>query len=280
MESESTGYRIGELFIKCIVRLALEEKSSEIYLTHFTEKDDRLIKLISEYGFYKVARIQRENGDEDVYLKNIYIDRSDIDKLSAIEIAKIFYPSFDDREEIRKFLIPIRPEYHEKLFIDWPINKSISKKGYQTTFKEFTNEINEIKPIVEGNTIKKAYICHSNNRKIRTGDVILFYRSHDIKSITALGIVESVEVGLKDFKKIYRIVKKRTAYKEEEIQKIAEKPTTVILFTHQVYFEKAIDIKYLKSLGLSSPMSISEITHENYKKIKEYGKIDERLTIG
>lgn len=276
---ESIGYRIGELFIKCIVRIALEEKSSEIYLTHFTEKDDRLIKLISEYGFFKVAILERENGNEDVYLKNIYLNQANIDELTPIEIAKIFYPSFDDRENIKKFLIPIRPEYHKKLFIDCPIKISESKNVYQTTFDEFMDIITEIEPTVEGNSITKAYICHSNNRKIRAGDIILFYRSQDIKSLTALGVVESVKVGLEDFNEIYRIVRKRTACKEKQIEKIAEKPTTVILFTHQTYFENAVDIKYLESIGLSSPMSITEITHEDYKKIKEYGKIDGRLTI-
>ena len=279
VEVTSTGNKIGELFIKCVAKLALEENTSEIYLTHFTEENDRLIELISEYGFLKVAKIERENENEEIFLKRVFIEGQNIQELSPVDIAKKFYPSFDDRGEIKKFMIPILPEYHERLFIDYyTINQRIDKKTYQMTLQEYADGM-EIKPIVEGNTIKKAYLCHSKSKKIRKGDIILFYRSKDLKSITSLGVVESVEVGLNDFKKIYNMVRKRTAYRKEEIKEIAEKPTTVILFTHQTYFGKRVDIEYLNSIGLKHPMSINEITHENYKKIKEYGKLDERLTI-
>lgn len=276
---KSTGNRIGELFIKCVTRLALEENASEIYLTHFTEENDRLIALISEYGFDKVATVERENGKEDLYLKNMRLEEQNIDGLSTVKIAKKFYPCFDDRETIKKFIIPIRPEYHNRLFNDYDSNPLIADKSHQRRLQDYVEGGMDILPIIEGNTIKKAYLCHSNSKKIRNGDIILFYRSKDLKSITALGIVESIEVGLSNFEKIYDLVRKRTACSKEKIKKIAEKPTTVILFTHQTYFSKEPDIRYLNSIGIVSPMSINEIDHEKYKKIKEYGNLDERLTI-
>lgn len=273
----STGNKIGELFIKCVARLALKENASEIYLTHFTEKEDRLVMLISEYGFHKVAILERQSGNEDVFLKSMLLEGQNIDGLSPADIAKEFYPCFDDRETIKKFIIPIRPRYHEKLFIDYYPNTD--KKGYQMQLQEYLEGGMEIQPTVEGNSIKKAYLCHSNIKKIRKGDLILFYRSEDIKSITALGVVESIDVGLIDCKKIYNIVRKITACSEEKIKKFSEKPTTVILFTHQTYLSKGLDIKYLNSIGIFAPRSIIEINHEKFKKIKECGKIDERLTI-
>lgn len=276
---KSTGNRIGELFIKCATRLALEKNASEIYLTHFTEENDRLIALISEYGFEKVATIERENGTEDLYLKNMRIEGQNIGGLHPVEIAKKFYPCFDDRETIKKFIIPIRPEYHNRLFNDYDSNPLTAKEDHQKRLQEYVEGGMDILPIIEGNTIKKAYLCHSNSKKIRNGDIILFYRSKDLKSITALGVIESIKVGLTDFEEIYSLVRKRTACSKESIKKIAEKPTTVILFTHQTYFSKGLDIKYLNSIGITSPMSINEIDHEKYIKIKEYGKLDGRLTI-
>lgn len=277
---KSTGNRIGELFIKCATRLALEENASEIYLTHFTEENDRLIELISEYGFDKVATLERENGKEDLYLKIMRLEGQNIGKLQSVEIAKKFYPCFDDRKTIKKFIIPIRPEYHKRLFNDYDSSPFTVKEGYQMRLQEYIEGGMDTSPIIiEGNTIKKAYLCHSNSKKIRSGDIVLFYRSKDFKSITALGVVESIKVGLNNFEEIYNLVRKRTAFDKERIKSIAEKPTTVILFTHQTYFSKGLDIKYLRSIGITSPMSINEIDHDKYKKIKEYGKLDGRLTI-
>jgi hypothetical protein len=171
----STGNRIGELFIKCATRLALEENASEIYLTHFTEEDDRLIALISEYGFQKVAIFERENGNEDVFLKNMLLNGQNIDGLSPADIAKKFYPCFDDRETVRKFIIPILPEYHKRLFNDYDSNPFSGQKRHQKRLQEYIEGGMEIQPVIEGNTIKKAYLCHSNSKKLKKGDVILFY---------------------------------------------------------------------------------------------------------
>jgi hypothetical protein len=275
---QSIGNRIGELFIKCATKLAFDENLSEIYLTHFTEKNDKLIELVSEYGFRKEAIYKRSNGNEELFLKSVFLKGQNIDELSQIDIAKQYYPCFDDREATRKFIIPIRPEYHDRLFTDCPTNHYPDKKIYQRTLEEFFEVGTRYQLIVEGNTIKKAYLCHSNSRRIRKGDIILFYRSKDLKSITSLGIVESIKVGITDFEEIFKEVKNRTAYSKEKIKVIAEKPTTVILFTHQTYFDKGLDIKYLKSIKVAPPMSITEIDHEKYEKLKEVGKLDKRLT--
>lgn len=262
---KSVGNRIGELFIKYAVKFAINEGVSEIYLTHFTEENDRLVELISEYGFRKVATRKGERDDEGIFVKEFFTTNKE-DNLSPLEIAKRYYPCFDDRDHVKKFIIPIRPEFHDRLFTD-----HLSR---QMKLQDFENEF-----IVEGNTIKKAYLCHSNSRKIGCGDVILFYRSHDSKTITAVGVVESVHFGLTDPEKIHEIVRKRTVYKKEEIRKLAEKETTVIRFMHQIYLEKKIDMNYLNSIGIHAPMSITEINNEIYKKIKEHGDIDERFTV-
>ncbi|NOZ76631.1 MAG: hypothetical protein GXO65_02935, partial [Euryarchaeota archaeon] len=49
------GRKIGELFIRLSIEYAVKNNLSEMYLTHFTKQEDRLVDLISEYGFNKVA---------------------------------------------------------------------------------------------------------------------------------------------------------------------------------------------------------------------------------
>jgi hypothetical protein len=116
------GYKIGELFIKLATDVSLNNNLSEIYLTHFTRPDDRLIELISEFGFYKVCMNSR---GEEVFIKKLIIDKDEVQSLSPIDVSKKFYPSFYDGGQVKKFVVPIRPEYHNMLFTDFP--------GRQTT---------------------------------------------------------------------------------------------------------------------------------------------------
>lgn len=47
------GHKIGELFIKLTIDYCIKNNIASIYLTHFTEDNDQLIELISQYGFMK-----------------------------------------------------------------------------------------------------------------------------------------------------------------------------------------------------------------------------------
>ena len=69
--------------------------------------------------------------------------------------------------------------------------------------------------------------------------------------------------------------------KREEIEDIAKKPTTVILFRHHFHFENQLTFRELKKRGiiLSAPQTISEISKASYDRIKELGGIDGRFTV-
>ncbi|GCC10050.1 hypothetical protein IPdc08_00068 [archaeon] len=69
----NVGQKIGELFIKLSIDPAPQNNIFEIYLTHFTEPDDRLVQLISKHGFQKVSVNER---GEDIYLKEMIVDSS------------------------------------------------------------------------------------------------------------------------------------------------------------------------------------------------------------
>lgn len=259
-----TGYKIGELFIKLSVQFCINNNIEEIYLTCYSEKRPYLIQLITEYGFYKTA----EKNTEDVYNKQLIPDKKKISIIATSDIAKKFYPSFYDGFRVKKFIIPIRPEYHERLFIEY--------NRRQTTLPEHIGEF-----IIEGNTIKKAYLSHSKITKMRKGDIILFYRSKDRKELTSLGIIERIYSNLTDPNKIFRLVARRTVYPLIEIKQIAKKPTLVILFQHHFHLQRPVKFKDLKLANVlkGAPQTISEISHEKYLKIKEMGGIDGRYTV-
>lgn len=214
------GQKIGELFIKLAVDIAIKHKTEEIYLTHFTRPDDRLVELITEYGFIMVARNRR---GEEIFIKKIYADPSSVHSHSPLETSREFYPSFYDGQNVGKYFVPIWPENHERLFTDF-------KGSRQTRLPEHSGSF-----IVEGNTIKKAYLSHTRNRHIAPGDLVLFYRSKDLKMVTSIGVIETVHMNLKETDEIMKIVGRRTVYSRDEIERM-KKPVTVIMFRHHLHF--------------------------------------------
>jgi len=257
------GYKIGELFVKLAIDYAIKNNIYEIYLTHFTNPDnDNLVDLITEYGFYKVA--VKDDGEE-IFVKELLVDKDKITSMHPLEISNMFYPSLYDGDAVNKFLVPIIPEYHRRLFTDY--------KGRQTSLLEHAGDF-----IVEGNTIKKAYLSSSRIRNLSSGDILLFYRT-EYSEITSLGVVEKVLYGLQDKDEIFRNVRKRTVYSMEEIETIAQKPTLVILFKWHFHLPNSLKLKDLKTMGISAPQSIAQISDEKYLQIKARGGIDERFTV-
>jgi rRNA-processing protein FCF1 len=275
LKVSSSGYKIGEFFIQWTTNYAIKKNFDEIYLTHFTTPEDYLVYLIEEYGFMKVGQnnLRNPKGNyEDVFVKYLKPTPElvqNIEDKSPKHLSKIFYPKFWDGEEVKKFVVPIRPQYHEKLFLG---NKR------QSTLDEHNNRF-----IVEGNTIKKAYLSHSNTKKISPGDLLLFYRSNDLKAITCIGVVEKIVPNLNNADEITREVGKRTVYSPEEIKDFANNnsPTLVLLFIFCTWLPKTVNFTKLMDMNVLSgaPQTIQEISHEAYLQVKKTGGIDESFTI-
>ncbi len=259
-------HKIGELFIKMAVDVSLKNNVDEIYLTHFTKADDPLVKLISEYGFNKIAI--KDNG-EDIFVKRLIFDSKYKESLTPIEVSQLYYPSFYDGDAVKKFVVPILPAYHNKLFTDYSMR--------QITLIEYADEF-----VVEGNTIKKAYISHSNIRRMQQGDVILFYRSEDEQAITSLGVVEAIYSGIKDARQILQLAGKRTVFTRGEINQWVERnPVSIFLFRHHFHLKKPIDLPRLvdSQVVKAAPQSAMEISDEKYAQVRDMGGIDERYTV-
>jgi rRNA-processing protein FCF1 len=259
------GQKIGELLIRLAIDHCINQAIDEMYLTHFIKDPDRLVDLIEEFGFYHVG--DKKDG-EPLFLKYLVVDQNKLIDKDPLKVLRSYYPTFNDGRYVKKFFVPIIPQYHEQLFTD-------SMKR-QTKITEFMSKF-----IVEGNTIKKAYICHSNIKKIQPGSVILFYRSHDLKAITSIGVVEEVHRGLTDATKIWRLIYHRTVYSREEIELIVQHPTLVILFRHIFHFKKPLPLSEMRRMGLSGipSQSIKELSETDYSKIKLASGIDERYII-
>ena len=261
---QDTGQKIGELFIKMITDFAVRNDISELYLTHYIREDDRLMDLITEYGFRNIAT---KIDGETIFLKKLQIGSDDVSKLTPMEIAKMYYPSYYDGDHVDKFIIPIRPEFHQRLFTEF--------LDRQTTLPEHIGGF-----IIEGNTIKKAYLCHSKSRRLKSGDIVLFYQSRKLRGLTTLGIIETVYQNVSTVDDIVKIVGKRTVYPREQLERI-KKPLTIILFRYHFHLKTHLSHIQLKDWGVITfaPQSITQITDEKYNRVKREGGIDERYTV-
>ena len=247
-----TGKRIGETFIKIIISKAVEEGVNEIYVTIFP-KQNFLIDLFKEYGFkettYKnTTNGQGQNEKEVVLVRNLK--------------TKEFYP-FVKADKQNIFILPVKPVYHKLLFPE-------AEKEMQLEFNDYST-LN-----TSANAIKKAFITNARIKKIRPGDILLFYASHDKKAITTLGVVDATFTDFKTNEEIYQLVRKRTAYNEEELKTTTRKESLVIMFKHYLTFDKPIDLDYLKSKeivkgNIQRPISIES---KKMKDILDYSKKD------
>ncbi|WP_162197666.1 PIN domain-containing protein [Methanosarcina horonobensis] len=256
------GSKIGELFLKMAFQYCINNQIFEIYLTHFETEDDTLTYLIENFGFEKVGELAKNN--EPVYLKKFIPETTE---LQSLEIARKYYPCFKDSESVNKFVIPIRPEYHDILFPEY--------KRRQMKLTDYF-EIN-----IPGNAIKKAYLSSRFSSRLGLGDIILFYRSHDQRAITSLGIIDQEPTRTSNLDELKRIVGKRSVYSKEELKEWAEKSVFIIRFKHHLYLPNPLNLKYLIENGILKgvPQSITEINHERYLILKNGGKLDERFTI-
>jgi len=256
------GYKIGELFLKLAIHYAIRNDCEEVYLSHFVSADDPLVSLLASYGFQQIATNRRSEG---IFLKELYPNRVLMRSVSPSEVSQKFYPNFCDSRKVNKFIVPIRPEYHQRLFVDYP--------NRQTTLGEYSGEF-----IVEGNTIKKAYVSNSRNRTLSRGDVLLFYRSVDTHQITTLGVVESV-YRVRDLETVLELVQKRTVYSIDELQEMFRLPTIVILFTWHFHLQQPVGITRLHTIGIFAPQSLVKITESQFEEIKRMSGIDRRFTL-
>lgn len=250
------GLKLGELFIKTIFTHAIKNNYEFVYLTTRGDKQEYLVNLIEDFGFYNYGRCTRER--DDVYVKKMCIDKTSKTELKSLDFYKMYSPSILCQNKIRKFIVPIQPDYHNILFPEIEDNKRLF----------YTHPS-------AGNTIKKAYLSHAKIKNMQSGDLLLFYRSHDKRAVTTLGIVEKMFISNK-LDEILEDVAKRTVYSYDDIKKMAEKETHIILFRLVGHFEETfIDNKWLiEHTSYKNCQSICNIDDETFNKILEQGKLN------
>jgi hypothetical protein len=243
------GRKIGERLLFTAFKFAIENKFDWLYVHSNFSRHGHLMSLCADYGFQKIGVY---SGD-DVYAKPMrpgMLGEPD----SALEYAIRYYPFYRNDPKIGRHIIPIQPKYHEDLFpdiSDW-------SRGL------FAKDNAPLNP--QSNTIKKAYICHAQITILKPGDLVIFYRSQDRKSIEVIGVVEST-VRTDDVELAMSMVSKRTVYSRDELSLLLTKPSLIILF-RLVRYTNPVTSTALTSVGIKGAIqSIRSISSDTFTEL-------------
>jgi hypothetical protein len=248
---EYNGNRFGELLLKPVFDYLFQNEFDHVFLTMFP-KHRALGEMLSNFGFTELPC--RTKLGEVVLAKNLRWNDEDRRRLGPLEFNRLFGPWVTKLEDNPLFIVPIRPTYHALLFPE------VEPQGHLFPGHAAC-----------GNSIKKAYLCNAVLTSIRNGNNLLFYRSGDIRGVTAIGIVEGT-IRSSHPKEIIYYVGKRTVYSSAQITEMCKhKPVLAIKFRRVAFLPSPIPQAELETGGCLSgvPQSIQKVPRGGVKWLRQ-----------
>jgi ribosomal protein S18 acetylase RimI-like enzyme len=264
VDETAQGYKMGQLFLNKMFEYCIKNNIKHLYLTVYPDQPE-LIGLLREFGFVTARRV----GKPDTEITMLRC----MDKLqnTANYNMSQTHPFYANVSNYNKFVIPIQPQFYSTLFKDGAFREP-------TLFDTSYPSLSEI----EGNSIRKAYICKAKRKIMKAGDILLFYSSHSPMAIEPIGILDEVKY-LSNIEDIMEAVKKITVYKQVDIENmLAEtRNLTVMLFRLVSYLDKPVSIEEIRKLNCFSNkfQTITQVHGEDYNNLKSKGYFDERYII-
>ena len=266
---ELNGFKLGERFLKIVFDNALVQRVDEIYVTIFPRSilQQRLIRLLEDFGFYLHGEKQNPYGVEQVYVRNMTPRFDTDDPCRTSPFVSRSRPAY---------LVPIYPEYHTELLPD-----SILKSESPADFVEHEPH---------RNAIRKVYVSRSIFRDLRIGDTIVFYRTGGkYKSVvTTLGIIERVRLSIRSEAEFIALCRQRSVFTDEGLRKQwryspSNRPF-IVEFLYAYSFPKRPNLEALIEHGViadvnSAPRGFEKITRAKLETILRLSATDQRVVV-
>jgi len=267
----STGFRLGERFIKIIFDNAIQYGVEEIYLTMFEDREELQIlsELLIRWGFFKHGKKTTVNGEETVFVKKLgHYDNS--------LTVKENFPSILYNKQ--KFILPIYPKFHTTLLPDSKLNTE--------------NEVNFLGREAHKYALQKVYISWTFERNINKGDIILFYRIGDSSNkkyssvITTLGVITDVIFDLKSKEELFKACQNRTVFSQKDLTEFSKKlkNLTIIKFVYAKKLTKRPTLNFLwenKILNFpNGARPFTKITDSQFESILKESQTDIKFIRG
>jgi hypothetical protein len=266
---ELNGYKLGERFLKIVFDNAIRQAVDEIYVTIFpkTLEQERLIKILEDFGFKKHGTKVSGYGTEAVYVR-------DMTPKFDVSDPKLTFPYVS--RSSRALIVPIKPEFHTSLLPDSILNtESAADFGDQESHR---------------NAIRKVYVGRSIFKDLHRGDTIVFYRTGGYYAgvVTTLGIVDGVYQNIADEARFISLCRKRSVFSDQELRehwnyKPRNRPF-IVGFLYAYSFPKRPNMKELIDNGIirdvsSAPRGFEQLTGDQFSKILELSKTDTRIIV-
>lgn len=257
---ESTGFRLGERFIKIIFDNAVQRNVDEIYVTLYTDREElsALVALLKRWGFVDYGVKIGLGKKERVLVKKM----------------KIIIPEFSTRKNFpniqygcHKFILPILPKYHTTLLPDSKLNNE--------------NKIDFMGREPHRYALQKVYISWAPDNGVRPGDLILFYRMGDegtnkkyTSVITTVAIVDEVIKNIHTQEELLNLCQNRSVFSTEELKQFwsgHRYNLKILKFIFVKSMTKRLNLEYLWNhdivLAPNGPRSFMQLTDEQYDQI-------------
>lgn len=275
LKVESTGFKLGERFLKIIFDNALSNKVNEIYVTIFDKREEqkRLVELLIDWGFVYWGNKITENGTEHVYVRQFYPPFLNGNLKSQFPFIL---------RSANKFFVPIKPEFHTQLLPDSKLNNE--------------NVLDYSENKAHSNAIQKVFINRYMNHQLKAGDLLVFYRMRDngpakyTSVITSIGLVENVYKNIAGIDEFMSLCKRRTVFNDEQLkrgwedEKEEKKNKPYVVHFFYVYsFPKRLTLGKLIELDIlkegEAPRAYQKINDKHFDLILKNTQSDESFII-
>lgn len=257
----STGFRVGERFIKIITDYAIKSKTEEIYVTLFEnrrEEIDLLINLMMKWGFTKWG--YKLSTGELVLVKNmngIYDETKD---------PKFNYPFH--RKNNKFGWLPIESQWHTDLFPDLHL-----KNEDMSIFEE--------RPC--GYAVEKIYVCKQMPKAYNRGDILVIYRMSDRWPATYYSVASGYCIvqdvtNTKTFEEYKALCSNKSVFNDSQLYELFHKQgkNIVVKILYLESLEKKVIYKDLLYNNIvnenEGPRLSTLLTEEQFKKLVLLGK--------
>lgn len=263
------GVGLGERLLKIVFDNALQLKVDEIYVTIYKKHPGHflLIRLLEDFGFKNWGIKHAADGDELVYIRNF-------SRLANRKNPKLTFPFLSTGSPV--FFTSIRPEYHTELFPD-----SILRTESPISFSEDQPH---------RNMICKSYISHAIDRKLNSGDILIFYRMGGVYKgvITTLAIVDSISDNIKNFDQLKRVCRGKTVLTDEQLKTFWDRNTYnrpfVVNLLYAYSFPRRVNLAKLIEAGIfanptSIPRGFGLLSKDNFELILKMTQSNESIIV-
>lgn len=261
------GTRLGERLVKKVFDHAVAANVDEIYVTVFP-KHQKLVDLLSRYGFTKIAEKPGARGTEDVMARSLRHATGDV---------VLDYPLINGAG--RKFLLSLYPKWHTRLLPDSKLH---------------TESPDIVQDVSHTNSIHKVYLAGMKGlEQLRRGDLLLIYRTGDGKGpahyravATSICTVEEVR-DISSFANVDDLLEYCAPYSvftEPELRDFwtNRKYPTLIRFTYNAALKRRLTRSELLEHGVidaNAYAGFAQLTDAGFKTVVTRGELHASLVV-